>query len=76
MRCQVLELESNNQTAAAAVKRLEPIVAERREKLKEEMIGKLKDLGNMVLGNFGLSCDNFQMVQDPETGGYSFNFKQ
>ena len=73
---QVVELDSTNVVAVATVKRLEPIVEEQREKMKEEMMGKLKDLGNMVLGNFGLSVDNFQMVQDPETGGYSINFKQ
>eukprot|EP00191_Tetraselmis_sp_GSL018_P004007 CAMPEP_0177604276 /NCGR_PEP_ID=MMETSP0419_2-20121207/16028_1 /TAXON_ID=582737 /ORGANISM="Tetraselmis sp., Strain GSL018" /LENGTH=345 /DNA_ID=CAMNT_0019098241 /DNA_START=181 /DNA_END=1218 /DNA_ORIENTATION=- len=72
----VVELEPENRQAAAAVRRMEPEVNARREKLKEEMMGKLKDLGNMVLGNFGLSLDNFQVNQDPETGGYSINFKQ
>ena len=62
--------------AADAVRRLEPLVHERQERQKEEMMGKLKDLGNMFLGNFGLSVDNFKMQQDPETGGYSVKFEK
>ena len=38
--------------------------------------GKLKDLGNMFLSNFGLSVDNFQAKKDPATGSYSINFSR
>ena len=38
--------------------------------------GKLKDLGNTVLGKFGMSLDNFKAVQDPATGSYNISFQQ
>ena len=38
--------------------------------------GKLKDLGNSVLGKFGMSLDNFKATKDPSTGAYSINFGQ
>lgn len=55
--------------------RLAREVHEKQEKMKEEVMGKLKDLGNMVLGKFGMSLDNFKMEQQPG-GGYSVNFTQ
>ena len=36
---QVVELDPGNTAMAAKVRRLEPIVADRREKMKEEMMG-------------------------------------
>lgn len=72
----MVELEPSNIEARTNVLRLQPIIAERNEKLKEEMMGKLKDLGNMFLKPFGLSTSNFQVQQDPNTGSYSVNFSQ
>jgi len=56
--------------------RLPPLVKEQQEKETQEMIGKLKDLGNSILGKFGLSTDNFQFNKDPATGSYSINMKK
>ncbi|KAH6662911.1 hypothetical protein F5X68DRAFT_218334 [Plectosphaerella plurivora] len=55
---------------------LPPRVKEAQETETAEMWGKLKELGNGMLKPFGLSTDNFQMVKDEKTGGYSMNFNQ
>ncbi|OTA63240.1 hypothetical protein K449DRAFT_464607 [Hypoxylon sp. EC38] len=55
---------------------LPPRTKAAQEKEMSEMWGKLKDLGNGILKPFGLSTDNFKMVKDEKTGGYSMNFSQ
>ncbi|RKP09029.1 hypothetical protein THASP1DRAFT_29180 [Thamnocephalis sphaerospora] len=61
----------------AALARLPAKIKVQEEREKEEMMGKLKDLGNTILGKFGLSLDNFQMTPNGgEGGGYSMSFKQ
>ncbi|XP_066446579.1 tetratricopeptide repeat protein 1 [Eleutherodactylus coqui] len=72
----VLEKDLSCRQAKEACMRLPRQIEERNERLKEEMISKLKDLGNLVLKPFGLSTNNFQVNQDATTGSYSINFVQ
>ncbi|KAK4916736.1 hypothetical protein LTR49_015304 [Elasticomyces elasticus] len=62
------------QTIASA-QALTPKLKAAQENEVAEMMGKLKGLGNSLLGNFGLSTDNFQFIKDEKTGGYSMNFE-
>ncbi|BFG14731.1 hypothetical protein CerSpe_010060 [Prunus speciosa] len=72
----ILELDPSNDQAKKTIRRLGPLAEEKREKMKEEMIGKLKDMGNSLLGRFGMSVDNFKSVKDPNTGSYSISFQR
>ena len=44
-----------------------------KKKMTNEMLGKLKDMGNSILGKFGMSLDNFQMTPNGQ-GGYSIQY--
>ncbi|GAB0097128.1 Tetratricopeptide repeat [Sergentomyia squamirostris] len=70
----ILAIDPGNTEAHVASGRLSQKINERNEKLKDEMIDKLKDVGNLILKPFGLSTNNFRMVQDEKTGSYSINF--
>lgn len=72
----ILEKDPSVHQAREACMRLPKQIEDRNERLKEEMLGKLKDLGNLVLRPFGLSTENFQIKQDSSTGSYSINFVQ
>ncbi|KAJ7646857.1 hypothetical protein FB45DRAFT_891631 [Roridomyces roridus] len=52
---------------------LKPRVEAAQKEETGEMLGKLKNLGNSILGNFGLSTDNFKFEPNDQ-GGYSMNF--
>ncbi|CAK8675612.1 tetratricopeptide repeat protein 1-like [Clavelina lepadiformis] len=72
----IIEIDPSVFKARQACKRLPEQINERNEKLKEEMMGNLKQLGNTILGKFGLSTDNFQMEKNSDTGSYNIQFKQ
>ncbi|KAL5494704.1 hypothetical protein ACEPAI_165 [Sanghuangporus weigelae] len=52
---------------------LEPRIEEAQKRETSEMMDKLKGIGNSILGNFGLSTDNFKFEPNGQ-GGYSMNF--
>lgn len=72
----IVEKDPSVTQAQEACMRLPKQIEERNEKLKVEMMSKLKDLGNMFLRPLGLSTENFQVNQDPSSGSYSVNFVQ
>lgn len=70
----ILSLDPSDVSAKRTVFELEAEISERNERMKNEMLSKLKDLGDAVLRPFGLSTNNFQLNPN-ESGGYSVNFK-
>ncbi|KAF8528132.1 TPR-like protein [Hysterangium stoloniferum] len=73
----LLELLPSNSPLLSQIRLALQHVAPRREAAQKaemgEMMDKLKGLGNSILGNFGLSTDNFKFEPNGQ-GGYSMNF--
>jgi len=69
------EIDPKSKDIQNHIQRLQKIENERIEKLKTETMAKLKDLGNSILGNFGMSLDNFKTDKDPNTGSYNISFQ-
>ncbi|GAB69237.1 TPR Domain containing protein [Plasmodium cynomolgi strain B] len=58
-------------------KKLKYLAEQQLNKEKEEMVGKLKDFGNLLLGKVGLSLDNFEVQKNPNNdGSFNIQFKQ
>ena len=53
------EFEPGFRGIGHTVRELEQLHKEKFDKMKDEVVGGLKQLGNMFLGNFGMSMDNF-----------------
>jgi len=69
-----VQVDPTNRAVVESMVRIEPIVKERQEKQKVEMIGKLKELGDMVLGKFGMSVNDFKADKGPD-GNYSISYQ-
>ncbi|PNY26413.1 Tetratricopeptide repeat protein 1, partial [Tolypocladium capitatum] len=63
-------------TVRSQLKALPPRTKAAQEAEMGEMWGKLRHLGDGILKPFGLSTENFQLVKDERSGGYSMNFSQ
>ena len=62
----VNELDSKFPQIDHEIAALEKLQAEKFEKMKTEVLGGLKNLGNMFLSPFGINLDNFKMQQNPD----------
>lgn len=62
---------SDQKTVLTALRTLPARIEQAKKREMDEMLAKLKGLGNMVLKPFGLSTDMFRMTQDPVSGGWS-----
>lgn len=67
---------ADQRTVRSQLKALPPRTKAAQDAEMSEMWGKLRGLGDSLLKPFGLSTNNFQMVKDEKTGGYSMNFSQ
>ncbi|KAJ3973964.1 hypothetical protein EV361DRAFT_970114 [Lentinula raphanica] len=69
------ENSSSSKEIQRTLQLLKPRVEVAQKRETAEMMQKLKGVGNSILGNFGLSTDNFKFVPNGQ-GGYSVNFSR
>lgn len=70
----IQELDPSFPRIHATVFELERLHKEKFDKMKDEVLGNLKSLGNSVLGKFGMSLDNFKMNKNPD-GTFGINYQ-
>eukprot|EP00826_Nyctotherus_ovalis_P033418 TRINITY_DN2707_c0_g1_i5.p1 TRINITY_DN2707_c0_g1~~TRINITY_DN2707_c0_g1_i5.p1 ORF type:complete len:234 (-),score=95.46 TRINITY_DN2707_c0_g1_i5:113-814(-) len=58
----------------ALERELEAKEKEKMEKMKNQVFGQLKSLGNSILGKFGMSIDNFKLNQNQD-GSYNIAYQ-
>lgn len=68
-------VQSQTREIEGKLRSLKPRIEAAQKAETAEMLGKLKGLGDSILGNFGLSTDNFKFEPNGQ-GGYSMNFNQ
>ena len=71
----IKELDPNFAQINKTIIDLEKLQKEKFEEMKGEVMDGMKNLGNMFLGNFGMSVDNFKTVQNPD-GTYNIQYQQ
>ncbi|KAK4522970.1 hypothetical protein GAYE_PCTG33G0860 [Galdieria yellowstonensis] len=69
-------LREAQQISSEEVQHIEKLKERDDERRKEEAIAKLKEVGNSVLGYFGLSVDNFKLDKDPASGSYNIRLEK
>ena len=69
-----VEIDGSYVPALQEKRRVQKLYEEKTEKMKDEMLGKLKGFGNRILGKFGMSLDNFKLTPQ-EGGGYSVAYE-
>lgn len=62
-------------TLRSTLSRIEKKRDEEQQRERDEMLGKLKGLGDKALGWFGLSTDNFRFEKNQD-GGYGVKFQR
>lgn len=53
---------------------LEEKEKQKMEKMKDQVLGQLKTLGNSILGKFGMNLNNFKLNQNPD-GSYNIGYQ-